>query len=33
MTSHFFSTWIEGGRAEIIDPYAELGTPPLGGER
>jgi hypothetical protein len=33
MTSHFFSTWIESGRAEIIDPYAELGTPPLGGER
>jgi hypothetical protein len=33
MTSHFFSTWIESGRAEIVDPYAELGTPPLGGER
>ncbi|MFT4975722.1 MAG: hypothetical protein ACI8S6_001615 [Myxococcota bacterium] len=30
MTRRFFSAWLEGGRAEIIDPYAELGTPPLG---
>lgn len=33
MTSHFFSTWIVNGQAEIVDPYDELGTPPLEGER
>ncbi len=26
---HFLTTWLESGKAEILDPYAVLGTPPL----
>lgn len=26
---HFLETWLQDGRAEILDPYAALGTPPL----
>ena len=29
LTRHFFATWLEDGTAEIVDPYATLGTPPL----
>jgi hypothetical protein len=28
-TLHFFDTWAQDGHAEVIDPYVELGTPPL----
>jgi len=27
--THFLQTWVDTGLAEIIDPYAVLGTPPL----
>ena len=26
---HFLGTWIDGGLSDMIDPFAELGTPPL----
>jgi hypothetical protein len=29
-TGHFLTTWAEDGLGEILDPYEELGTPPLG---